>query len=42
LLLQTLVGRNGETKSTLQIIAEEAVSAGIDAIAVVICPGDQA
>jgi UTP--glucose-1-phosphate uridylyltransferase len=42
LLLQTLVGRGGETKSTLQIIAEEAVSAGIETIAVVICPGDEA
>jgi len=39
-LLQTLVDRGGETKSTLQIIAEEAVSAGIEQIGVVICPGD--
>lgn len=40
--LQTLVDRDGQTKSALQIVIDEAVSAGVDQIAVVICPGDQA
>ena len=39
--LQTLVDRDGVTKSALQIVIEEAVSAGVDEIAVVVCPGDQ-
>jgi len=39
--LQTLVDRDGVTKSALQIIIEEAASAGITDIAVVIAPGDQ-
>lgn len=39
--LQTLVDRDGVTKSALQIVIEESVSAGIEEIAVVLCPGDQ-
>ncbi len=40
--LQTLVDRDGIQKSALQIIVEEAVSAGVDDICIVICPGDEA
>jgi UTP--glucose-1-phosphate uridylyltransferase len=40
--LQTLVDRDGQTKTALQIIIEEILSTGIDEICVVICPGDQA
>jgi len=40
--LQTLVDRDGLSKTALQIIIEEILSAGIDEICVVICPGDQA
>jgi len=40
--LQTLVDRDGETKSALAILAGEITSAGIDEIAVVISPGDEA
>jgi UTP--glucose-1-phosphate uridylyltransferase len=39
--LQTLVDRDGASKSALQVIAEEAASAGVTDIAVVIAPGDQ-
>jgi UTP--glucose-1-phosphate uridylyltransferase len=39
--LQTLVDRDGQTKSALTIIIEEVLQAGIDEIGVVICPGDQ-
>lgn len=39
--LQTLVDRDGQTKTALRIIVEEILSAGIDEICVVICPGDQ-
>lgn len=39
--LQTLVDRDGQTKSALAIIIEEILQAGIEEIAVVICPGDQ-
>jgi UTP--glucose-1-phosphate uridylyltransferase len=39
--LQTLVDRDAVTKSALQIIIEEAVSAGAEEICVVVCPGDQ-
>jgi len=39
--LQTLVDRDGEPKSALQIILEEASSAGIEESCVVICPGDE-
>jgi UTP--glucose-1-phosphate uridylyltransferase len=40
--LQTLVDRDGLTKTALQILIEEVLSAGIEEICVVICPGDQA
>lgn len=39
--LQTLVDRDGTAKSALQIIIEEAASAGVTDIALVIAPGDQ-
>jgi UTP--glucose-1-phosphate uridylyltransferase len=39
--LQTLVDRDGVTKSALQIIIEEAVAAGISDIAIILSPGDQ-
>lgn len=39
--LQTLVDRDGQTKSALTIILEEILQAGIEEIGVVICPGDQ-
>jgi UTP--glucose-1-phosphate uridylyltransferase len=40
--LQTLVDRDGQTKTALRILVEEVLAAGIDDICVVICPGDQA
>ncbi len=40
--LQTLVGRDGNTKTALKILIEEVVAAGIEEICVVTCPGDQA
>ena len=39
--LQTLVDRDGSPKTALCIILEEILRAGIDEIAVIICPGDQ-
>ncbi len=39
--LQTLVDRNGESKSALQIVLEEAASAGIEEFVVIVCPGDE-
>ncbi|MEK7686115.1 MAG: UTP--glucose-1-phosphate uridylyltransferase [Verrucomicrobiota bacterium] len=39
--LQTLVDRDGVQKSALRIILEEALSAGVEEICLVICPGDQ-
>lgn len=39
--VQNLVDRDGAQKSALQIIIEETVSAGVDEIGLVICPGDQ-
>jgi len=39
--LQALVDRDGAEKSALGIIVEEAVSAGIEEICVVVCPGDE-
>ena len=39
--LQTLVDRDGTAKTALQIVVEEILQAGVDAIGVVICPGDQ-
>lgn len=38
---QVFVDRDGAQKSALQIIVEEALSAGIEEICVVVCPGDQ-
>jgi UTP--glucose-1-phosphate uridylyltransferase len=40
--LQTLVDRDGQTKTALRILVEEILAAGIDEICVVISPGDQA
>jgi UTP--glucose-1-phosphate uridylyltransferase len=40
--LQTLVDRDGVSKSALAILAEEITSAGIGEIAVIVCPGDEA
>ncbi len=39
--LQTLVDRDGETKSALHIVLAEAASAGVEEFAVVVCPGDE-
>ena len=39
--LQRIVDRDGVQKSVLQIIAEEALRAGVEQIGVVVCPGDQ-
>ena len=38
--LQTLVDQQGESKTALQLIADEAVGAGVEEICVVICPGE--
>jgi UTP--glucose-1-phosphate uridylyltransferase len=40
--LQTLVDRDGVTKTALRTLIEEILSAGIEEICVVVCPGDQA
>lgn len=40
--LQMVFDRDGAEKSVLAILAEEAVGAGIEEIAVVTCPGDEA
>lgn len=40
--LQTLVDRDGQTKTALRIIVEEVVGAGVEEIGVVVYPGDQA
>jgi UTP--glucose-1-phosphate uridylyltransferase len=40
--LQTLIDRDGAAKSVLRIIVEEVLSAGIEEICVVVCPGDEA
>jgi UTP--glucose-1-phosphate uridylyltransferase len=39
--LQTLVDRDGATKTALRIIIEEILAAGIEEICIVVCPGDQ-
>lgn len=39
--LQTLVDRDGQSKSALHIILNEALSAGIEEVCVVVMPGDQ-
>ncbi len=38
--LQNLVDQQGDNRTALQLIADEAVNAGIDEICVVICPGE--
>lgn len=40
--LQTLVDRDGEAKSALQIVLAEAADAGVEEFGVVVCPGDEA
>ena len=40
--LQTLVDRDGRAKPVLQILMDEAVSAGAEEVAVVVAPGDEA
>jgi len=40
--LQTLIDRDGQEKAVLQILVEEIRRAGVDQIAVVISPGDEA
>ena len=40
--LQSLVDQQGDDKTALQLIADEAVNAGVEEICVVICPGEQA
>ncbi len=40
--LQTLVDRDGVTKTALTIIVEEILRAGVEEICIVICPGDEA
>src|SRR5512143_1096359 len=40
LAIQTLVDRNGNRKTVLEILVEEAHTAGIEEIAVIIHPGD--
>ena len=40
--LQTFVDRDGAQRSALRIILNEAASAGVEEICVVICPGDRA
>ncbi len=39
--LQTLVDRDGQTKTALRILLDEVFAAGIEEVAVVISPGDQ-
>ncbi|MGC8991532.1 MAG: sugar phosphate nucleotidyltransferase [Verrucomicrobiia bacterium] len=39
--LQTVVDRDGQQKSALRILIEETLSAGVEEICVVICPGDE-
>jgi UTP--glucose-1-phosphate uridylyltransferase len=39
--LQTLVDREGESRSALAILLDEVLRAGIEEVGVVVCPGDQ-
>ena len=39
--LQTLVDRDGSSKSALRIVIEEAVSGGVEDVCLVIAPGDR-
>ncbi len=41
LALQSLVDRDSEPKSALRILLEEALDAGVEEVALVVCPGDQ-
>ena len=38
--LQTLIDRDGTEKSVLSVLVEEALSAGVEDIAIVVAPGD--
>ncbi len=38
--LQRLVDRDGEEKTALRIVIEEVISAGVEEIAIIVCPGD--
>ncbi len=40
--LQSLIDPQGETKTALQLILEEAAGAGIEEFCVIVCPGDEA
>ncbi len=40
--LQTLIDRDGTAKAVLRIIVKEVLSAGIEEICVVVCPGEEA
>lgn len=40
--LQTLIDAQGQTKTALQIVLEEAAGAGIEEFCVIVCPGDEA
>lgn len=40
--LQTLVDRDGATKTALRILVEETLRAGVEEVGVVVCPGDEA
>ena len=40
--LQSLIDRDGETKTALQVLIEEILQAGIEEMILVVCPGDQA
>ncbi len=40
--LQSLVDRDGVTKTALEIIIEEILQAGVEEICAIVCPGDQA
>ncbi len=39
--LQSLVDRDGQTKTALAIVIEEVLAAGIEELCVVVCPGDE-
>ena len=39
--LQTLIDQQGETKSALKVVLDEAAGAGIEEFGVVVCPGDE-
>ena len=39
--LQSLVDRDGQTKTVLRIVLEEVLSAGVEKVCVVIHPGDR-